>query len=57
MAVRIPEYSSCYHMFGGKMGVHQTSVPVILGDYVTVQEKDIFIFAWGGGGPKSSSSK
>ena len=45
-------------MFGGKMGVHQTSVPVILeGDNIMVQDKDIFIFAWGAGSPKSSSSK
>ena len=40
------------------MGVHQTSVPVILeGDNIMVQDKDIFIFAWGAGSPKLSSSK
>ena len=55
VAVRIPEHHSCYHMFGGKMGVHQTSVPVVLdGDKVRIYDDNIFIFAWGGGGAASS---
>ena len=48
--VRIPWKRSCYHTFGGNMGVHQTSVPITFdGKYVRFNDPDLFIFAWGNG--------
>ena len=48
--VRIPLKRSCYHTFGGNMGVHQTSVPITFdGKYVRFNDPDLFIFAWGNG--------
>ena len=50
-AVEIPTKGSCYHMFWGKIGQHQTAVPVTFDcTNICFREDDFFILAWGGGG-------
>ena len=50
VVVKMPCQNSCYHMLGGKIGAHQTSVPVILdGEKARICDNDVLIFAWGGG--------
>ena len=49
IAVTIPE-DSCYHTFDASFCQHHTSVPITLdNNYVYFNDKDLFVFAWGGG--------
>jgi len=56
--VEIPTDRSCYHTFAGKIGRHQTSVPVIYdGTNVSFNDEDLFIFAWGASSPEKISKR
>ena len=49
---------SCYHTFAGKIGRHQTSVPIIYdGTNVSFNDEDLFIFAWGAGNNEKTSRR
>ena len=50
MSVNIPPRETVYHTFGGAMGLHATSVPILIEKgNVYFNHASFSIFAWGGG--------
>ena len=50
VAVSIPINKGCYQIFRADLVKHQTAIPLTFdGEYVRLNDPDLFIFAWGAG--------